>query len=254
MMSNSESKPEIFTLTESPRACSYLPDETAALQYRFYPGLSPDELEALLQRGWRRFGAQLFRPACAACRQCVPTRVDVQNFRPSKSQRRALRRNERIQVSLHRAALSQAHVDLYNAWHADMTLRKDWRPQSHSLAEYAEGFLLGDFPSAHELRYFDSGKLVGVSLIDLLPHSLSSIYFYHDPRWRDRGPGTFSLLCELDLARRLGLVHAYLGYWIARCPSMAYKNRYHPQEILQGRPADDEAPIWTTMEADTSAD
>ncbi|WP_175517733.1 arginyltransferase [Planctomicrobium piriforme] len=234
---------------EPQRPCSYLPEQTAALEYRGYPGLSPDALEELICRGWRRFGVQVFRPACPACQKCIPVRIDVASFQPTKSQRRTQRRNDHITFELATATVSEQHVDLYNRWHADMADRRDWREQETDPRNYARSFLSGAFPSAHELRYYDSDELVGIGLIDMLPSALSSIYFYHAPEWRPLGPGTFSLLCEIELARRLGLQHVYLGFWIAECPSMAYKNRFHPHEVLLSRPTDEEQPQWLKAHA-----
>lgn len=239
---------ELFHIIEPPRACSYLSEETASIEYRSYAELSPALLEELVRRGWRRFGTQVFRPACTACEKCIPIRIPVRQFQMSRSQRKTWRRNAHITVSLHPASVSVEHVRLYNAWHQDMTQRRDWREQRHSVRGYAESFLAGDFPSGHELRYFDGDRLVGVGLIDLLPHAVSSAYFYHAPDWRPLGPGTFSLLCEVDLARRLERDFVYLGYWIAQCPSMAYKDRFPPQEVLLTRPGDDEEPAWLKLE------
>ncbi len=235
---------EALRITESPRPCSYLPAETASLEYRLFHSLQPSEVEFLLERGWRRFGMHLFRPACQSCSKCVPIRVDVEHFQPTKSQRRTLRRNQHIVASLHEPALTQQHLDLYNRWHVDMTNRRGWKLQQTTPQDYAEGFLMGDFPSLHEIRYFDGDNLVGVGLIDLLPQSISSAYFYHDPDWRPLGPGTFSMLREIEFAQNLGLKHLYLGYWIADCLSMEYKNRFHPSETLCGYPDDEILPVW----------
>ena len=240
--------PELCRVTESERPCSYLDGETAALEYRLFPTLRPVELEALISRGWRRFGAHVFRPACPACTKCIPIRIDVERFQPSKSQRRNRRRNGHVTVSLHKPTVSEQHIQLYNAWHADMTARRGWSLQQVTPKEYGEGFLLGEFPSAHEFRYFDGGKLIGIGFVDLLPDSLSSVYFFHDPHWRDLGPGTFSLLCEIDFARQTGRREVFLGYWIAACPSMAYKNRFRPCEVLTHRPRDEESPRWQFFE------
>ena len=50
-------------LVEAPRGCSYLDGQVASLEHRIMLDVSPAELEALLDRGWRRFGVDYFRPA-----------------------------------------------------------------------------------------------------------------------------------------------------------------------------------------------
>lgn len=236
--------PSLYHLCELPRPCSYLPEETAALEYRGYVGLSPAELESLVERGWRRFGVDVFRPACSNCSQCVPIRVDVNAFRPDKSQRRVWKKNADVVVTLHPAGVSEEHVSLYNRWHDQMTELKNWRHQHHSLKGYAQSFLLGDFPSLMEMQYRRAGELIGLGIIERFPNSISSVYFFHAPEWRKDSPGTFSVLWEIELARQLGLSWLYLGYWISACRSMAYKNRFRPYQILRGRPGDEEVPDW----------
>lgn len=53
------------------------------------------------------------------------------------------------------------------------------------------------------------------------------------------------MLKELEVARLSGREYHYLGYWIQDCPSMAYKNRYGPHELLNEYIGDDELPIWS---------
>src|SRR5690606_18460080 len=66
--------------------------------------------------------------------------------------------------------------------------------------------------------------------------SLSAVYFYFDPAYEALSPGVYSVLKQLQLCRRWGLRHLYLGLYIAACPSMAYKRRYLPHErLLDGR-------------------
>ena len=40
------------------------------------------------------------------------------------------------------------------------------------------------------------------------------------------------ILDHIEKARRLGLPHVYLGYWVEGSKKMAYKGRYLPQERL----------------------
>ncbi|WP_437205556.1 arginyltransferase [Planctomicrobium sp. SH664] len=239
----------LMQTVESPRACSYLPEETAQLEYRFFASLSPTELEHLVERGWRRFGVGVFRPQCVHCTQCVPVRIDVPRFEPSKSQRKVWKQNQQVDVTLHRPTVTDEHIALYNAWHVDMHERRGWPLQQTNEESYAEGFLSGRFASGWEMQYREQGELIGVGLIDRLPNSLSSAYFFHAPQWRQRGPGTFSLMCEIDVARKLGLAFVYLGYWIERCPSMSYKNRFRPFEVLHDRPLDTIPPRWLPADA-----
>jgi thiamine pyrophosphate-dependent acetolactate synthase large subunit-like protein len=51
-------------------------------------------------------------------------------------------------------------------------------------------------------------------------------------------------LQEIDHAQQTGRRYCYLGYWIAACPSMAYKSRFGPHQLLDHYPADDEEPVW----------
>jgi len=246
-----QSSAELYRLCEIPRRCSYLPDQTAALEYRGYGRLTPGQLESFLARGWRRFGMDIFRPACSGCFQCIPLRIDVAEFHPDKSQRRTLRKNAHVSMTLHPATVSREHVTLYNDWHRDMTSRKGWPPQQLTPEEYARSFLIGDYPSLHEMRYRVDTQLVGIGLVDCLPRSISSVYFYHAPDWRSLSPGTFSVLCEIELARQMKLDYVYMGYLIRNCPSMAYKGSFRPHEILLSRPADEEQPAWLKPETES---
>ena len=69
-------------------------------------------------------------------------------------------------------------------------------------------------------------------MVDALPVGLSAIYFVHDPDQHHRGLGTWNVLCLIDEARRRGLPHVYLGYWVADCLSLSYKASFHPHQIL----------------------
>ena len=227
-----------------PAPCMYLPDRQATMEYRSGRGISADDFEQLLSRGWRRFGSTIFRPKCATCFACRSLRVAVERFIPTKSQRRTLRRNDDVTVVVQPVNISEDHLRLFNAYHTDMQRRRGWRHEGISRQEYWWTFGEGGCSFAYEMLYYCREGLMGVGIVDLLPRSSSSVYFYHDPAWRAKGPGTYSLLREIELGRQAGRTHHYLGYWIAENQSMAYKSRFGPHELLRRHVADHQTPDW----------
>jgi arginine-tRNA-protein transferase len=82
--------------------------------------------DALLVRGWRRFGCEWFRPVCPACTACRSLRIPLVTFTLSRSQRRALRGNTTVEVIVQAPTITRAHLHLYNAYHAAMHRQKGW--------------------------------------------------------------------------------------------------------------------------------
>jgi arginine-tRNA-protein transferase len=76
------------------------------------------------------------------------------------------------------------------------------------------------------------GPLMAVCLTDVLSDGLSMVYSYYDMAQADRSLGTFMILEHIERARRMGLPHVYLGYWVDGSRKMAYKARFLPQERL----------------------
>jgi len=113
---------------EEPRQCSYLPNLKAALEYRLMVDVTPMELQALVVRGWRRFGPAYFRPSCASCMECVSIRLDVHRFDPPPSQKRGLRRSKRFKVELGRPRIDEERLALHAAWHGTRESSRGWEP------------------------------------------------------------------------------------------------------------------------------
>lgn len=207
--------------------------------------VSPEELAALLERGWRRFGPVYFRPACEGCQECVPLRIDVAGFKPTKSQRRAAKASARLLRVVDVPKVDDARLALYRRWHAAREEARGWEPSQIDAERYAFDFTFAH-PCVREVSFVDpeDGALVGVGICDEVPNALSAIYFFWDP---ERAPGSLGVahvVALIEDARARGLPYVYLGYRVQDCPSLVYKARYRPHQLLEGRPAFAESPVW----------
>jgi leucyl-tRNA---protein transferase len=235
-------------VVEEPRPCSYLDDRAAKLEHLVLVDSTAEELESLLVRGWRRFGPDHFRPRCAPCHECVPTRVPTATFAPTKSQRRARKACAGLRPVVGRPRVDAARLDLYQRWHDEREAKRGWTATRVDERSYRMQFAF-PHPAAREIAYWHdapdgSTHLVGVGICDQTPRCWSAVYFFYDPDWASRSLGVANVVFQVELARGLDIPHVYLGYRVGGCPSLAYKARFAPQERLDGWPEDGEEPRW----------
>jgi leucyl-tRNA---protein transferase len=226
-----------------PHDCEYLPGATAQTAYRLLVDPTPDELGHLLARGWRRFGPIAFRPACETCAECVPLRIPVATFRPSRSQRRARNRCASLVCEMSVPVIDDERLALYARWHAGREAARGWDASPLGAEDYARSFVARD-ACARELSYRDAGKLVAVGICDDSDDALSAAYFFHDPAYARFSPGVNHVLELIERARAAGKAYVYLGFRVMGCASMRYKASFRPHQLLEGRPDDAVSPRW----------
>jgi leucyl-tRNA---protein transferase len=231
---------------EEPHPCPYLPDQRASLDVRIMLGVTPGELGSLLQHGWRRFGPAYFRPACSRCDACVSVRIDVAQFAPTRSQRRARRGAARLERTFDVPRVDDERLALYERWHAQREAQRGWAESPLDDRSYTFDFAF-EHPSVREVAFRDpddGNRLVGLGIVDVVPDALSAVYFFWDPQHAPPSLGVAHIVHLVEDAAASRLDHLYLGYRVDGCPSLAYKGRYQPQELLAGRPSDDAPAIW----------
>ena len=71
-------------------ACGYLPGQRAQSLIATPQHLIDSRVySALIQQGFRRSGKFAYRPHCENCNACTPVRLLVDDFMPSRTQRRS---------------------------------------------------------------------------------------------------------------------------------------------------------------------
>jgi len=223
----------------APQPCPYLPGRMERKLFTALQGDTAERLnDTLSKQGFRRSQNVLYRPSCADCQACLSARIRVADFVPSRSQRRALRRNAHLrreatspwateeQYALFRRYLDSRHAD---GGMADMDIFEfaamiEETPVKSRVVEYT-----ADPPPAARRR-----PLAAVCLTDVLDDGVSMVYSFYDPDRERDSLGTYIILDHIEIARSAGLPYVYLGYWVPGSAKMGYKARFSALEIYKG--------------------
>jgi leucyl-tRNA---protein transferase len=186
---------------------------------------TPRRMDELWAAGWRHFGPFFFRRYFMEYGERIlavqPLRVVLGQFRPSKSQRRVLRRNSDLTTRIRPTILDRDLREVFAAHVQRFTF---------NVPPSLESFL-GDRPDTipcanMTVAVLAGERLVAASFLDLGKEAVSSVYavFQPDESWRSLG--IYTMLKEMEYARECGCSFYYPGYACHEPSPYDYKKRF----------------------------
>lgn len=209
--------------------CNYLAEQEERLLIAVDERLNNAEsYNWLMAQGFRRSGDQVYRPHCINCNACKSLRVIVDEYSPSKSQKRLLKKNQDFTLKV-----SQNLNDLYYPLfeHYINTIHTDGSMYPANYDQF-KSFLSCNLTQQMFIEIRHQNQLISVAVTDVLKDALSAVYTFYNPEYRNQGIGVFSIIQQIETSKQLNKKFLYLGYQIDECQKMNYKNRYFPHQIL----------------------
>lgn len=220
-----------FFFSTAPLPCPYIAGRIERRVVTELVGRDANALhDQLSMAGFRRSHGICYVPACPSCDACVAVRVVVDEFKPGKSFKRILKRNEDL----------TAEIVEPIATHEQYALFSDYQRARHQGGDMSKmdfldyQALIEDTPVNTFVVEFrkPSGTLAGACLVDRLSDGLSAVYSFFDESETERSLGTYMILWLIDEAYGQELPYMYLGFWIDGCSNMSYKARFKPLERI----------------------
>lgn len=218
----------------APQPCPYLEGRMERKLFTALQGQNAQRLnDSLSQQGFRRSQNVLYRPSCADCCACLSARIDVSRFKPSRTQRRTLKRNAGLERKATSPWATEEQYELFRSY-------LDSRHANGGMADmdvFEFAAMIEETPiRSRVVEYVDreTEELAAVSLTDVLADGLSMVYSFYEPARHADSLGTYMILDHVEIARDAGLPYIYLGYWVPGSQKMGYKARFSGLEIYLG--------------------
>jgi arginine-tRNA-protein transferase len=217
-----------------PSPCPYLPGR---MERKIFTQLDPLDgphlNNHLTHAGFRRSQNVIYRPACESCRECRSLRVIADEFSPSRSFRRTMKRNDDLSVDLAPAVATREQFELLKRY---LGFRHPGGGMTDmDMSRYE--MMVEECASETEIVEYrlPDETLIACMLIDRLNDGLSLVYSFFDPDLTARSLGIFLILDQIRRAKLEAVPYLYLGYWVPGSPKMDYKARFQPAEVLGHR-------------------
>jgi leucyl-tRNA---protein transferase len=192
---------------------------------------SPFEMDRYWAEGWRHFGILFFRYRAAIHHgksfSVMPLRIDLERFRPTRSQRRVLAKNGDAKIWIRPTYVDEEKERLF----------LKHRDRFEENVPSSLGQFLSPVPDSVpcpnlELCVTLGEALVGVTFLDLGHSATSAVYAMFDPEEAKRSLGILMMLYSIHYSRQKGYRYYYPGYAYHESFAYDYKKRFIGLDFL----------------------
>lgn len=195
-------------------------------EYSIQRRLSHRQMDMAWAQGWRHFGSYFFRYSQTSLdnesKHVMPLRIRLDQFTPSTSQKRVLRRNRDLNIVVRDAFVDQQKIDIFE---------RHKRRFTDNVPADLHNFT-GETPATvpcetKEICLYNDGRLIAVSFWDIGHLATSSIYAMFEPDESRRSPGIYLILLSIQLSVQAGKIFYYPGYAYREFSFYDYKKNFN---------------------------
>jgi arginine-tRNA-protein transferase len=203
--------------------------QTAPIQ-----GLKRSDYDDLLAKGWFRGNGIVYRSEVVCIDSMVygirNIRFPVSTFSMRKSHRRLFAKNNpRFSLRIGTPQSDSRREELYKG-----AIPRFKAFVHGSLEEVLLSPSVGAEFDTLEISLYEGNKLIAVSYVDIGDKSMASILCLYDQSYKKQSLGIYTMLIELELAKKMALEYYYPGYVLDQPSSFDYKLTLGPCEWLNG--------------------
>lgn len=137
---------------------------------------------------------------------------------------------QKYQSTIHKENMEDITVNRYDGFLVETPIEN---AKNDKFKDSKIGMTYGTF----HLKYYLEDNLIGVSVLDILPEGIESVYFYYDPDYSFLSLGSISAILETQMVLDHYKMddtfkYYYFGYYVPTCPKMQYKVDWFPSELL----------------------
>jgi leucyl-tRNA---protein transferase len=190
-----------------------------------YPinSLKDSTLDEYLERGWFRMGQTIFTTNflkfSGLLFSVIWLRIDLLNFKPSKTQQKLQKLNASFTVEIKPSlALTPEHLILFNKYKNHVPF--DAAPSLTHLL-YDDKF--SNVFDSYEVNIYDNRKLIACGIFDLGNDASTGITCFYDPDYQKHSLGKYLMFLKMDFSKNQGMSYFYPGYFAPNYPIFDYK-------------------------------